>query len=157
MPKVHRVNAAGKAYPEFGISAGETYFWWKFRYGEKIRSRVHPKPSQLTQSAYFSAVYAVEEWLRNQESLSTGDMHAVISQLEAVLSGLRNRFDNLPDGIQMGPTGQLLEGRASIVMEYIGDLRGIEWTGPNPDVRAWRLAINTIPKWELDDVYTSIR
>ena len=50
MPRVYTVNAARKDYPDDGISKGDTYYYWKFNYGSKVKSKTYPKRSQLTRS-----------------------------------------------------------------------------------------------------------
>lgn len=60
MPRVNKVEHARKAQPNYGINKGDTYYWWKFRYGGKHVSKTYPRASQLTQSK-LSGVYAAEE------------------------------------------------------------------------------------------------
>jgi hypothetical protein len=61
MPKVHFVPKARKNYRADGIRKGDPYFWWKFNYGPKIRSKTRPKPSQLTRSEFLSTMADHEE------------------------------------------------------------------------------------------------
>ena len=49
MPRVHFVRKAAKAHAG-GIEKGDSYYWWKFRYGGIRKSKTRPKRSQLTQS-----------------------------------------------------------------------------------------------------------
>jgi len=60
MAQVHHVRAA-KDYPDEGIKKGEMYYWWKFRYGGKRKSKTAPRPSQLTSSEKKSRCYAAQE------------------------------------------------------------------------------------------------
>jgi hypothetical protein len=60
MPRVNFVKKARKAIPSSGIKVGDSYYWWKFRYGGKFVSKERPRQSQLTQSK-LSGVYAAEE------------------------------------------------------------------------------------------------
>ncbi len=59
MPRVTHVKKARKDNPV--CKAGESYYWWKFRYGGKRYSLTRPRPSQLTQSAYFGGLRALCE------------------------------------------------------------------------------------------------
>ncbi len=59
MPRVTHVRKARKDNPV--CKAGESYYWWKFRFGGKHYSLTYPKPSQLTQSVYLSVIYACQE------------------------------------------------------------------------------------------------
>lgn len=59
MPRVHYVKKARK--DNGCVSKGESYYWWKFRYGSKCMSKKPPKASQLTQSEFLSTVYDINE------------------------------------------------------------------------------------------------
>jgi hypothetical protein len=59
MPRVHK-QVAGKDYPSAGITKGETYYKWKFRYGGVRRSLTPPRPSQLTMSRWGDILAAQE-------------------------------------------------------------------------------------------------
>jgi len=63
MPKVHHVKKARKNNPV--CKAGESYYWWKFRYGGKHYNLTPPKASQLTQSPYLSVIYSCQEQWEN--------------------------------------------------------------------------------------------
>lgn len=65
MPKVS-TQVAGKDYPDLGIKKGDTYYSWAFFRGPTIKSKVYPKPSQLTQSKW-SGVYAAQEALEGAD------------------------------------------------------------------------------------------
>lgn len=67
MPRVHHVRKAAKTHRKLGIKKGSSYFWW---YGPKPRGKgrgvkrvslTRPRPSQLTQSEFLSAIYGAEE------------------------------------------------------------------------------------------------
>lgn len=59
MPRVHYVKKARKANRV--AQPGESYYWWKFRYGGKQLSKTYPRASQLTQSDKLSRIYAAQE------------------------------------------------------------------------------------------------
>ena len=67
MPRVKHVQSARKAIPSAGIEVGDSYYWWKFRYGGKRVSKTYPKRSQLTQSLW-SSVYAAQEELEEAKA-----------------------------------------------------------------------------------------
>ena len=64
MPRVYFVKKARKDYP-VGIKKGDSYYWWKFRYGGIHRSKTRPRPSQLTQSEFLSTIYAIIEEIQD--------------------------------------------------------------------------------------------
>ncbi|KPK66575.1 MAG: hypothetical protein AMS21_02115 [Gemmatimonas sp. SG8_38_2] len=59
MPRVHHVKKAQK--DNSVAKKGESYYWWKFRYGGKQYSKTYPRASQLTQSDKLSRVYSAQE------------------------------------------------------------------------------------------------
>lgn len=128
MPRVHHVKKARKNYKEDEIKKGESYYWWKFRYGGLHRSKTPPKPSQLTQSEFLSTMYSIEETI--QELSIVDDLESSIEEIKGELENLRDetqdKFDNMPEGLQQGDTGQLLEGRVSSVEDMISELEQID-------------------------------
>jgi len=59
------VKSARKAIPDHGIKVGDSYYWWKFRFGGKHISRYWPRPSQLTQSEFYSTLYGCQETIED--------------------------------------------------------------------------------------------
>lgn len=118
MAKVHFVKSARKDNPV--AKKGESYYWWKpmvgGRGGAKRYSKERPKPSQLTQSEFLSAAYAAQESLdaaRDPEAF-----RAVAEEVRNLGEETQSKYDNMPDGLQQGDTGQLLEERASQCEEW---------------------------------------
>jgi len=128
MPKVTTVKKAAKDYPDFGIKKGEQYYWWKFRYGGKHVSKTFPKSSQLTQSDYLSRIYSFQE---QEISGSIEELEAIKDDLVASLEELRDeqdeRLNNMPEGLQQGSTGELLQERYDCVDSAISELEGIDF------------------------------
>jgi len=63
MARAHHVKKARKDNPV--AKAGESYYWWKFRFGDRHYSKTEPKASQLTQSPYLSVIYSCQEQWEN--------------------------------------------------------------------------------------------
>ena len=141
MPRVHFVKAARKQNP--AVEVGESYYWWSTRItigkryiGRKHYSKTYPKRSQLTSSEFLQRVYAVEEALesalnnadkeRDIQFLKDAIQNAVL-ELEDIASECRDKFDNLPENLQSGPTGETLESRADEVDVMISDLESVEF------------------------------
>ena len=82
MARAHFVKKARKDNP--AVKAGESYWWWQFRHGPKRYSATRPRPSQLTQSAHYSAIRSiveqVEDWDDEEDLQSLVDDAS--SQLE---------------------------------------------------------------------------
>lgn len=96
--------------------ARASYYWWKFRYGGKRFSKSYPKPSQLTQSNYLGTLYSVQENFSLEGCESIEDIKGVLEDASQEISSAgeeaRDSFDNMPEGLQQGETGMLLESRA---------------------------------------------
>lgn len=128
MPKVHHVKKARRALPDHDIKVGDSYYWWAnrapgSRSGFKRFSKTPPRPSQTVGSPYMQAAYAIEEGLDDcinlDPILTAEDVNALAQSFteaaeEARSLGeeTREKFDNMPEGLQQGDTGQLLEARA---------------------------------------------
>ena len=118
---------ARKDYPQNGIKVGDLYWFVKLklqRGGLTLRSLKPFKPSQLTTSEFKSA------WLGAQEDWESSDKdpEAIRSAAEAIASAgteAQERFDNMPEGLQQGDTGQMLENRASTAESVASDLEGL--------------------------------
>lgn len=55
------VKKARKAIPSAGIKKGDSYYWWKFRFGSRRVSKTPPRRSQLTQSSKKAALFDAED------------------------------------------------------------------------------------------------
>lgn len=131
MTRLHFVKKARKDYPQYGIKKGESYYWWKFRYGSKRMSKTQPRQSQLTQSEFLSTVYGVQEDL---EDLSASDFeedleearHKAKDTLEELRDETQEKHDNMPDQLQDSETGELLQNRGDELDNMINDLDGVD-------------------------------
>ena len=131
MPRVHFVKNARKDYPEVGIQRGDSYYWWKFRFGGKHKSKIRPKPSQLTQSDFLSRIYELQERF---EGLSpTMSIEDIESEVDTIIDELRELADeqsdkqsNMPDSLQYSTVGELLENRADSCNEMADELEAID-------------------------------
>lgn len=132
MAKVEK-RVARKDYPQNGIKAGDTYYYTKLKLqrGGLVKRSLTPfKPSQLTNSPFKSG------WLSTQEEWEAGDKDGeAIRAASEALTGLgqeaQESFDNMPEGLQQGDTGQQLEARSSTCEDVAGQLDGLadEWDG----------------------------
>jgi hypothetical protein len=113
MPRVNFVKAAAK--DNSLVKKGESYYWWKFRFGGKHMSLTPPKPSQLTQSPYTSGVLALQEMVDEFPLSEVADLEMlrddVDSQLDEIKSTVEDSLSNMPDGLQQGETGSMMQER----------------------------------------------
>lgn len=113
MAKVTFVKSARKDNPV--AKKGESYYWWKpmvgGRGGAKRYSKERPSRSQLTQSEFLSTLYGIEDG--DMASAQTPeDFKAVAEALRELGEEQQGKYDNMPEGLQQGDTGQMLEERA---------------------------------------------
>lgn len=137
MPRVTTVKKCRKSPGACGkcqakIKKGDSYVWWKFRRGgvqvRCSKATCHPKASDLTQSEFWGAVYSLQESVKS--FTTADDVESCIEDLKGEIETLRDecqeKFDNMPEGLQQGDTGQLLEERIGACDDVISQLEGIE-------------------------------
>lgn len=132
MPRVHHVKKALK--DNRVCKKGEEYFWWVNKTGlrssVKRMSKTRPKPSQLTTSEFLSEYYSVQEDMQEAQPQSVEDLQSLrdewAERIREIGEGCRERFENMPEGLQQGDTGQLLEQRADGMESWANDLEGID-------------------------------
>jgi len=139
MPRVHHVKKARKDYPEYGIKKGDSYYHWKFRYGGLHRSKTPPKASQLTQSEFLSRLYDVQDRIGDLSPDSAEDLETEVESIKEELQEMadecQEKRDNMPEGLQDGDVGQLLENRAEALESAIGDFDGIDFSIDEDSIR----------------------
>lgn len=113
MARAHFVKSARKDNPV--AKKGESYWWWKpmvgGRGGAKRFSKEQPTRSQLTQSAFLSGLYDIEDGAM-KDAQSPEDFRDVAQALRDLGQEEQDKYDNMPEGLQQGDTGQMLEERA---------------------------------------------
>jgi len=129
MPRVHHVKSARKPIPSAGINVGDSYYWWKFRFGGKRISKTYPRRSQTTQSNFYSTLYDIEDSIKNPGSLE--DIRDLIEDLSGRLNDLRDEcqsaLDNMPDNLRDSSlSGELLQQRVDDLDGLISELDGID-------------------------------
>lgn len=117
MPRVHKVNAARKDYPEEGISKGDTYYWWQFNFTKtRVKSKTYPKRSQLTKSHYLSSAYDIDDSIQAMEDPE--DLSMYMDEIEALKDEAQDALDSMPEHLQeTSSSGQTLQ-------QYVDSLEG---------------------------------
>jgi hypothetical protein len=133
MAKATFVKKAQKDYPDHDIKKGESYYWWRLmvggRGGPKQYSKTSPRRSQLTNSEFLGTIYDIEDDLGN---LTAGpnlqeDVQDLANRLNELADETEEKFNNMPDGLQQGDTGQMLEERAQGCRDTAEELEGIDF------------------------------
>lgn len=122
MPRVHFVKKARKNYGD--IKKGESYYWWKFRYCAKSRSKTAPKPSQLTRSEFWGTIYDIQEELSGVEDRDQLD--EIVSRIRELADEQDEKKNNMPDSLQEGPIGELLTSREDSCNDWVDELDALD-------------------------------
>lgn len=122
MPRVTTVKSARKSQGTCGkcgarIKEGDTYRWWKFRYGGRrvrcAKPECTPRASDLTQSAFYGQLYDLQDSL--DEAIANKDadaLRSIADDLRSLGEECSSSRDNMPEGLQDSDTGELLQTRA---------------------------------------------
>jgi len=137
MPRVTFVKKAQK--PNSAVSQNDidraklgeegraSYYWWQFRYGPKQCSKTRPRPSQLTQSAYYGTIYSIQEEMQDAGGYEdASDLESArdgwAEQARELGSECEESLQNMPESLQQAPTGELLEQRVSAMEAWASEL-----------------------------------
>lgn len=129
MPRVHFVKKARKDYPQYGIVRGSSYYHWSFRYGGRRMSKTYPKPSQLTQSEFLAQLYDLQEEIAGAKPENVEELVDLrddwCNRIRDLGSECDEKLNNMPEGLQQGDTGQLLQERIDAMENWACDLENI--------------------------------
>lgn len=130
MPKVTFVKAAQKDVPGSDIKAGESYYWWKFRFGGKQVSRTYPKRAQLTQSDFLQQLYEIEEIAENFEANDKDEFENNRQDLLDLIENLRfeceEKLSNMPEHLQeSSASGELLRERMEALEQWYNEIESV--------------------------------
>lgn len=99
----------------------------------KRYSKVYPRASQLTMSEYLGAAYGLQERIEDltADNGLQDERDTLVAEIEELAEEQRSKFENMPDGLQQGDTGQLLEERAEAMTTWASDLESIDISEPD--------------------------
>lgn len=133
MARANFVKKARKDYPEHGVKKGESYWWWKFNFSRiKYISKEKPSRSQLTQSSFFSTLWAIEDGMGERFAGHVcsddiqNELDNLISEIEELRDEVQGNKDNMPYQLQESDTGQMLQERVEGLENWINELNGID-------------------------------
>lgn len=134
MPKVQHIKRAGKDYPQFGIKKGDEHYVWSMkmqRGGVVRRSKTYPRPSQLTLSDYKVQAHQLNEQIEDFQSDDASSIEAfrdeLVSDAESLRDEQQEKYDNMPEGLQAGPTGEQINERIEAMDAFIDALNELEF------------------------------
>jgi hypothetical protein len=129
MARAHFVKKARKAIKGTDIKPGDSYYWWKFRFGGKHCSKTRPRASQLTSSDKKSRAYAAAETLEDIKVDDDSTLDDLKSQLDDVASEVgeiaqeyRDSKDNMPEALQESDVAQQCEENADALESWQTDI-----------------------------------
>lgn len=139
MPRVHHVKHARKTYRGTGIKKGQPYYWWKFRRGPKVRSTAEPKPSQLTQSPFWSSLLSAQEAL--EEGLETASLMSDLKDtldsyheaLDSLLEETQQSLENVQEYFQGGDVVDTLQERVDGLEQVISEVTNVDVEVPEDE------------------------
>lgn len=117
-------QVARKDYPEKGIKKGDTYYSWALYKQPKQMSLTRPRPSQLTSSDKLSRAYAIVESVEDMQATATvpNDLVEALKNAATDARDLADEYqeslDNMPEGLQQGPTGEEIQQKVDALNEY---------------------------------------
>lgn len=116
---------AAKDYPANGIAKGDTYFYVKIKTGpyssRTIRSKVRPKRWELTSSDFYSQLWQIED--TRFDGIEDADgLRSIAEDVRALGEEQQEKFDNMPEGLQQGNTGEMLQERADSCSSWADEI-----------------------------------
>jgi len=113
------------------VKAGEPYYWWQLHRSPKQLSLTKPRQSQLTNSAFLGEMYGLQEEI---EDWTGTKMHELEEQVQAWKDKARElaemsdeSLQAMPESLQYGPTGEMLQERYDACEAFEQELDNIEF------------------------------
>lgn len=113
------------------VSKGESYYWWKFAFGPKIISKVKPRRSQLTRSAFLSDLYDFQDGADQSTASSVTDLESLkdewVLRLEEMRDMCQDSLDNMPEQLrESSESGMVLQDRIEQLDDAINSLESVD-------------------------------
>lgn len=118
------------------IAKGESYYTWSFMNGGTYYSKTPPRASQLTSSGFMSTYYGIQESIEDFETTDLDELVSFVDDIKSSLEELRDetddKFNNMPESLQWGPTGELLQERVDSLDSTISEFEDIDFDFEEP-------------------------
>ena len=121
--KEFKCNKCGKVIP-----AGSKYYKGEINFGPTIVRCEECKLEswEVTTSDYQLSVGEIVYRWRDNYNLEEGVNEDIASALEEIRDDLQDRLDNMPEGLQEGDVGQLIQERIDALESAIDDLNSFD-------------------------------
>lgn len=129
--KEFKCNKCGKVIP-----AGSRYYKGEINFGPTIVRCEECKLEswEVTTSDYQLSVGQIVYKWRDDYNLEEGVNEDIASALEEIRDDLQDRLDNMPEGLQEGDVGQLLQERIDSLEDVISNLEALDIESMKEDV-----------------------
>lgn len=145
--KEYKCNKCGKVIP-----AGSTYYKGEINFGPTIIRCQECKLEawEVTTSHYQLVVgEIVHKWADNY-GISEDAIDNMVSDLQDIVSELEDKLSNMPEGLQEGDVGQLLQERIDTLEDVISNLGALDIDSMKEDV-ATEFAEGHLSEQEQED------
>ena len=130
MARATFVQKARKDVEGTDIKAGDSYYWWKFRFGGKRYSKTAPRRSQLTQSNFLGQLYDLQDRIGDMVCDSVGDFDdfrdGVLADIEDLKSECENNLENMPEQLRESSSGEILQERIDALESWYSEIENIQ-------------------------------
>lgn len=124
-----KYQRAAKDYPAAGIKKGDMYYYTRIKTGpyssRQIRQLTPIRPSQMTTSEFLSQFYSLQEQLEDYKD-GIADLAGFLNDLAGEARSLgeeeQGKYDNMPEGLQGGDTGEMIRERAEAMEQWADSL-----------------------------------
>ena len=122
--KEYRCSKCGEIIP-----VGSAYIRGDLNFSKPIIrcTKCGLKGYEVTTSEYVRSVGPIVEDWRDSYLPNEEGRDSIVDELGNIRDELQDHFDNMPEGLQYGDTGQLLEERISYLDDAISELENIDF------------------------------
>lgn len=125
MARIHH-RKARKDYPAHGIVKGDMYYTAKIKTGPRssrvLRSKTPLRQSQMTTSPFKSGYFAMQEAWEDDKTPDQETIRAAGETCRELAEAANESYENMPESLQEGDTGQMLYERAEQCESKADDL-----------------------------------
>jgi hypothetical protein len=137
MARVNFVKKARKAIPEAGIAVGDSYYYVKLRRGMPKRYfKERPPRSATTGSSFYSTLWDIEDVAIGKLEASDdlkGNVEDISQQLRDLAQECQDSLDNMPEGLQQGSSGTMLQERVEALEAAADEFDNLDFDDKQED------------------------
>lgn len=115
------------------VNKGQEYYAWSLFGESKERISVTcPNRNQLTNNEFKLGYYAVEDRIGDLfsqdflESSIDDEVNEIVSDIESLKDNAQESLDNMPEQLQEGETGQMLQSRVESLEEWSSNIEAVD-------------------------------